>query len=604
MPEIPQAVAPTLTPPPEMNPRIAGEPGRTMANAAEQMGSVADMGFQVAQKIKKAQDEGILLGAENQIGADIEKAQSGLANWTDYTHADQLKQDTATALQEKYAEQYGNRPDLWRHIEPYLVRQTNKFNGLIDKKSAQLTADYNEAQLFDSQLHTENEAATEPTIDGKERIWAIQDAKTDVMVKNGSIRAEKGEQAKKLLRSRTIATEVDHAANPMNAPEIMEAEMARLKEYEDKGYVDPDALERMQDQLATSYERALSRSDRIDVSKIGDAVISSDAKDPTLKDQSTGEIDYLQAAKRVDENPDLSTNVKKYVREEYEQRDVLQKRIVAERNQKIFNSLDDRIGNTDAKGGALTPSEVKQRRELHPSDPKWIPQEVADHSLKVMKQDAKEARATNMQERALARQQAAEDSYELVARLGSQPGYLTRNDIPDLMKSNPKMKYSDALHVVEMRSAQSDPNFQSAMKIFEDAANQGAMTLSDVGEANIAMLKRAKEGVTGTDLLKFASETVRPHVEKDIKNRLDQIVYPQLATPTAASGTAQPGFFSRIGTWAENQVITNAFPTTMKSYAKQESAARQAPEVGAIVDGYKFKGGDPGQMSNWEQVKK
>jgi len=63
MPEIPQAVAPTLTPPPEMNPRIAGEPGRTMANAAEQMGSVADMGFQVAQKIKKAQDEGILLGA-------------------------------------------------------------------------------------------------------------------------------------------------------------------------------------------------------------------------------------------------------------------------------------------------------------------------------------------------------------------------------------------------------------------------------------------------------------------------------------------------------------------------------------------------------------
>jgi hypothetical protein len=197
------------------------------------------------------------------------------------------------------------------------------------------------------------------------------------------------------------------------------------------------------------------------------------------------------------------------------------------------------------------------------------------------KRQIAEIRSSNLQERALARQEATEDSYELVARLGSQPGYLTRNDIPDLMKNNPKMKYSDALHVVEMRSAQSDPNFQSAMKIFEDAANQGAMTLSDVGEANIAMLKRAKEGITGTDLMKFASETVRPHVEKDIKNRLDQIVYPQLAMPTAAPGTAQPGFFSRIGTWAENQVITNAFPTTMKSYAKQESAARQAPDAAA-----------------------
>ena len=56
MPEIPQAVAPTLTPPPEMNPRIAGEPGAAMANAAEQMGSVADYGFHVAQKLQEAQE--------------------------------------------------------------------------------------------------------------------------------------------------------------------------------------------------------------------------------------------------------------------------------------------------------------------------------------------------------------------------------------------------------------------------------------------------------------------------------------------------------------------------------------------------------------------
>jgi hypothetical protein len=56
VPEIPQAVAPTLTPPPEMNPRIAGEPGAAMANAAEQMGSVAEMGFHVAQKMQEAQE--------------------------------------------------------------------------------------------------------------------------------------------------------------------------------------------------------------------------------------------------------------------------------------------------------------------------------------------------------------------------------------------------------------------------------------------------------------------------------------------------------------------------------------------------------------------
>jgi hypothetical protein len=39
-----------------MNPRIAGEPGRAMANAAEQMGSVAEMGFHVAEKLQEAQE--------------------------------------------------------------------------------------------------------------------------------------------------------------------------------------------------------------------------------------------------------------------------------------------------------------------------------------------------------------------------------------------------------------------------------------------------------------------------------------------------------------------------------------------------------------------
>jgi len=54
--EIPTVAAPTLTPLPEMNPRIAGEPGRAIANAAEQMGSVAEMGFHVAQKMQEAQE--------------------------------------------------------------------------------------------------------------------------------------------------------------------------------------------------------------------------------------------------------------------------------------------------------------------------------------------------------------------------------------------------------------------------------------------------------------------------------------------------------------------------------------------------------------------
>ena len=473
MPEIPQAVAPTLTPPPEMNPPIAGRPGAAMADAAEQMGSVAEMGFHVAEKIKKAQDEGILLGAENQIGADIEKAQSGLANWTDYTHADQLKQDTATALQEKYAEQYGNRPDLWRHIEPYLVRQTNEFNGLVDKKAAQLTADYNESALIVSNNKTISDAANEPTLEGKQLHWAIGDAKITAMVQNHSISAVEGVNESQRIRTDTIETEVERAANPLNAPEIMEAEMTRLKEYEGKGIVKPDRLERMTDLLAKAYETALARSDRIDTSKIGDAVISSDAKDPTLKDQSTGEIDYLQAAKRVDDNPDLSTKVKKYVREEYEQRDALQKRIVAERNQKIFNSLDDRIGNTDAKGGALTPSEVKQRRELPPSDPKWIPQEVADHALKGLKQYEKETRATNAQERMMMRQETDYESAQVMRQMISTPGYI-QSESELYTGDAAKLTKSDRTQVWASKNIKGAKEYEDAHKMMSAIGKYGS----------------------------------------------------------------------------------------------------------------------------------
>ncbi len=593
MPEIPQAVAPTLTPPPEMNPPIAGRPGAAMADAAEQMGSVAEMGFHVAEKIKKAQDEGILLGAENQIGADIEKAQSGLANWTDYTHADQLKQDTATALQEKYAEQYGNRPDLWRHIEPYLVRQTNEFNGLVDKKAAQLTADYNESALIVSNNKTISDAANEPTLEGKQLHWAIGDAKITAMVQNHSISAVEGVNESQRIRTDTIETEVERAANPLNAPEIMEAEMTRLKEYEGKGIVKPDRLERMTDLLAKAYETALARSDRIDTSKIGDAVISSDAKDPTLKDQSTGEIDYLQAAKRVDDNPDLSTKVKKYVREEYEQRDALQKRIVAERNQKIFNSLDDRIGNTDAKGGALTPSEVKQRRELPPSDPKWIPQEVADHALKGLKQYEKETRATNAQERMMMRQETDYESAQVMRQMISTPGYI-QSESELYTGDAAKLTKSDRTQVWASKNIKGAKEYEDAHKMMSASP---IYPNTDEGNAKFSrdtlLLRQRVEAnhLVGSQILDEAQKIMKPQEEvqhkEDVKGLLDNLWV-----------VAKSAIFRTPINPSELK-----FPPA-SSYADQESAARQAPEVGAIVDGYKFKGGDPGQQSNWEQVKK
>ena len=395
-----------------MSPAQAGKPGQAMAEAAEQFQGVAEYGERETDFLKKAQDEGIMLGAENQIGSDMEKAETQLSSWTDYTHADDLKQQTADALREKYTEQYGNRPDLWRHIEPYLGRQLNSYNGLVDRRSTVLTADYNKAQLFDAQLRTENEAATEPTIDGKERIWAIQDAKTDAMVRNGSIGAQAGEESKKLLRSRTIAAEVDHAANPINAPEIMEAEMERLKQYEGKGYVDPDALEKMQDHLSMAYERALNRSDRVDVSKQGDAVLSGVKNDPTLKDPETREFDHMAAVKKIDDDPNIPTKVKQYARRELEEEAGATQKLENDKDQKMLDELDPHV-----ESGALTFAELTRRENLAPGQPNWIPRRVADHLLTKAAQIQRENRTMDLQARAEMRQEREDKSNDIAQQI-------------------------------------------------------------------------------------------------------------------------------------------------------------------------------------------
>ena len=525
MAEIPTVTAPTLTPPPEMNPGIAGKPGEAMAQAADQFAGLAEYGVRETDLLKKAQDEGIMLGAENQIGADMEKAETQLANWTDYTHADELKKQTADAIHEKYVEQYGNRPDLWRHIEPYLGRQLNSYNALVDRRSTALTTDFNKSALFDSQMRTENDAATEPTIDGKERIWAIQDAKTDAMVRNGTITQEQATQAKVLLRSRTIATEVDRAANPLNAPEIMESEMSRLKEYEGKGYVDPKDLEQMQDHLAVSYERALDRSDRVDVSKKGDAVLASLKSDPTLKDPETREFDHGAAIKKLEDNPDIPTNVRKYVRTELEEEMGATQKIQNDTDQKMLDSLDPHV-----ESGELTFAELTRRENLAPGQKDWIPRRVADHLLTRAAQIQRENRVTNVQERSMMRQEREDKSNEIAQELlGAGVPLVAKSDLTPYILKGLSQKDANALWAT--LDLQKDPGWQNAVKMLN--ASPVYDTSTDAGRAKLAhdTLQFARtvqaKKLTGAQITDELQNELHPQEESQkkqtVKTLLDNI---------------------------------------------------------------------------------
>lgn len=579
MAQIPLQVAPQLTPPPAMNPQAAGKPGLDLAQTGDAMQQFSELGIQVADRIKKAQDEGLMLDAENKIGSDIEKAHAQLANWTDYTNADSLKQDTATSLQQKYADQYGNRPDLWRYIQPYLGKELNQYNRVVDEKSAQLTVHFNKAALIDSQLRTESDAANETDIDGMEKDWAVQDAKTDVMVRNGTIMADEAEVAKRQLRTRTIQTQVNRAANPLNLPQIMQQQLDRLKTYEGKGYVDPDALEQMQEHLGRSLEVAENRSDRVDVGKQGDSILAGYRGDPTLKDPETTQFDPMAAAKRVDDDPNVATKVKKYVRQELEEEAGVTQKMNGDRDQKQLDDLDPQV-----ETGKLTSVEIKRRMNMAPGSDQWISRRAGDHMLSRSAQLQRENRSLNLQERTMRRQEQAEQSTEAFARIISQPGYLSKTDIPDMLKSNPGLKYTDALHAVEVKSSSQDPFFQSAQKVLQDAVNSQWLSTSDYGEANVALLKAAKEqNLSGSQLIEYARQIVKPAVESQIKNNLDWILYPdQKRAAEVAQKTHKGGFFDK-------------------------SAPLSSPgslDIGTIKDGYQFTGGDPSKPTNWKAVPK
>jgi hypothetical protein len=526
MAQIPTVTAPSLTPTPDVNPRIASQPGQTIAGVADQMGSVADYGLKVAQQVKAAQDQGIVLAAENGIESDIQQAHAGLANWSDYTHADELKQQTADALHEKYAEQYGNRPDLWRVIEPRLQKELNFYNSQVDVQAAKLTVDFNQAALSDTFGKTIDKAALIPTLQGQELEWKEFDMKANAMALNRSITFTQAEAMKKQARSQTIDTMVLQASNPQNSPEVMQSALNRLKDYEGKDYVDPEKLERMQDHLSQAYEVASRRAEGADVSKQVDAVVSAARKDPTLVDPETGQLDYLKAAEQADANMDLPKKIRDQSRAEFEAQDGLQKRIIAERDQKQRDEIQPRL--YDLKN-PITENEIKQRALLPHNDPRWISRTVESQTLTAARQLTKERRTSSVQERMATRQETAMESAEILRQLSMQPGYI---------QSESELYQGDAAKLTRGDRAQlwHEKNIQ-AVKEYAEAtkAMNGSSAYPMTPEGNVrlandkALLRQRVEAgkLTGSQIMDEAMKIVKPQEEaikhEAVKGILDNL---------------------------------------------------------------------------------
>jgi len=508
-----------------MNPRAAGQVGEAISGAADQLGSAADYAMSVADRIKKAQDEGILLDATNKIDADIQTADKGLNTWTDYTNADQLKQQTADTLREKYAEQYGNRPELWRHIEGYLGKELNGYGARVDVKSAHLTEQFNQAALTVSNRNVVDRAAVAPTVDEMEYELAIGDGNINLMVQNGSISPVEGEKAKTLSRSQTIETRVRNAANPLNSPEVMQSEMDKLKQMEGKGYVEPEKLAEYQRYLGEALKVAKNHSSEVDVSQKGDAWMAKALNDPTIKDPETGNPDFLKVSQKADDDPDLKTKDRKYIRDEMEQRDGVQKRVIAERDAKSWNDIESQIYDPQKP---LTSAEVKRRALLSPAEQGWIPPDVEKKALTTIAQVQRQNRVDNAPDRMFLRQQEAQKSAVIMNTLLGG-GYLT--DKSELSKYVMQgLSKSDADLVWSLKNAANSKDYNDAITMMN---NSSLYQNDDAGNRHKAddlekLRKTVEENkLTGPQILEAATQIMKPKVEaqkqKQIGNLLDNL---------------------------------------------------------------------------------
>jgi hypothetical protein len=472
MPAIPTVTAPELTPPPQISPGIAGAPGQAMARAGEQLGAAAEYGEQVADRIAKAQDDGLMLAAENQIDADVEKAHAQLANWTDYTHADDLKQQTADDMLRKYGDQYSDKPYLWRYIQPYLAKELNAYNSNVDVKRSQLISSFNKGALDENLTRLSNQAASATSPEERDRTWAEADGKIDAMAANGSITFAEAAAKKIGLRASTELAEIRQALNPLNPPEAMEAELEKIKQHPEAfKEIPPTELATLQDRLGTAYREAQERSDTREVrGKVNlaagrlQAVHGDDYAQmlEAIKDPKT-----QQTLGLTDKNGQPDTQTINELRTYLGGQDAIDKKTEADANQAALDKF-----STNADDLKMTDQQIDDGALLWKTNPK-DPNSIPPHAAEQLKERRRTAIRFNQEEERMgwseARQKREDANAETVAGLLAPGTGLYRKEDLEPLVAQGKLSNAGMTLVLKTQGTAADPNVRQAVSTIQQS---------------------------------------------------------------------------------------------------------------------------------------
>lgn len=510
---------------------MAGRPGATLAESGERLSEIGDLTTDIAERVRKAQDTLALTKAGNEITAAFDKYQQTLAISGDPDHMPDAQQWT-DALRKQFAQNpmYAD-PRVQRAIglnidSVGIEAQKHMFARRLtlqtQEMDAQLTVLHQNA-AFQAAEAWDDPQAYQKALDSFEIPAHAAEATGFITAKEHSIQSQ----------SLKAAAEDVHLVNAINReqPDAMQAVLDDADEHPERYKdLDPKRFSELKKYLRTAIDTARERVDRVDVANQGDVILAKMRNDATNKDVETKDFDPLVAAKKVDDDPNIPTNVKKYVRTELEEEAGVQRQLRNERDQYAIDSLEPHVESSPKDDPAhLTFQEITRRALLPPQSPEWIPRTAADHLLSRAAQIQRENRIEGNQDRMMARQQAAEDSAEQMRFLMVTPGFIA-NESELYQGDNLKLSKADRATVWVAKNIKGSKEYQDAYKMM---AASPVYPQTDDGNARLARdaetLRQAIDAkhLTGAQIIDEAQKMMKPKEEaqrsRTIKAFMDNI---------------------------------------------------------------------------------
>lgn len=605
---------PTLQPvdKPFESPQQAGRVGAAVAGMGEDIEGIGETGLELQNFMKKAQEQVDTIAFQNKADAIITKMHDQLAKTTNSRNVDDVKTQTQNDLNE-LSKDWSKSPAAVRlqmfadSLRPSIdhfatVRQADlqvkEFSAetsiQLQKLLPQLVTAYRQGDTAQTQAINDHILGMfdEATRNG---LMSVADRDTAVNKVQLEFRQGVNEAAITSLnpaeRKEAIAQLKNGGKGPLDLTNLAPGDINALREHA----IDTDKhlTEQAESQNLNGALNIAANAFSAKEFKNADGTPNFDSIETALHD---GE--WIKSHGMVDENGNPDRVMADKVASQYEVQRSYHVQAMADRDKKQWDSLEPRLYDPQKP---LTENEIHQRALLPSDNPDWISRSTESHLLTASRQLTRENNARNLQERMMMRQEAEFESAQTLRELANTPGYL-QNESELYQGEYSKLSKADRATAWAMKNINGAKEIQDAYRMMNTAVDVYPNTPD--GNAKLAADKETlrqtvdAHKLMGKQIIDEAQGMLNPKQQEKkkstVKSWLDDFW----------------NFGERVETGEQNLVRrVVGKPPVIPDYQRpqiiNERSANPSgiapPKVGDVVNGFKFKGGDPADPKSWEK---